>query len=128
MNELATKGRNFTIRIFASILLISIYTIVSYNIVIKPIESGKLVQQIIRFCLTLLLMYFIFKGSNIALYFLRLLLIIGTLAGIFSFFQPLPLMAKVPMIIMFLIYLIALYHFTLSKSFKEYFNYLNNKS
>lgn len=125
MTELAKKGKMDTIRIFASVLLISIYTIVTYNIVVDQVESKKLIQQIIRFCFTLLLMYFVFKGKKWAVIVFTILFSIGALLAAFAIFQNAPFPNKIPLIVMLLIYSLAVYHLNFSKGFKEYFNYLS---
>ncbi len=43
MNELARKGKFDTYRLFASVLLISIYTIVSYNLILENVETKKVI-------------------------------------------------------------------------------------
>lgn len=124
MNVLARKGKFNTYRIFASVLLVSIYTIVSYNLVMENIESKKLIQQIIRFCLTVLIMFFIFKGQKWAVILFTVLFSIGTLIGLFSLFGSMTFLAKTPILVMTIVYGLAIYHLNFSKSFKEYFIYL----
>lgn len=124
MNELARKGKFNTYRIFASVLLVSIYTIVMYNLVKNNVESEKLVQQIIRFCLTILIMVFILKGYRWAVVLFTILFSIATLMGLISLFGEMTFLAKVPILTMTIVYTLAIYHLNFSKSFKEYFNYL----
>ena len=64
MNELAKKGKYRTLLVFLSILLVSIHTIYFYHSVRPEIETKKLIQQIIRFCLTTGLLYLIYIGKN----------------------------------------------------------------
>lgn len=128
MNELAIKGRNRLIRVFASVLLISINTIVTYNLAMDSVETKKIVQQIIRFGLTALLMYFIFKGKKWAVTVLTILCSIAILLSFVSLLGPLPLVGKIPLVIMIIIYSVTVLHLNFSKSFREYFNYLNTKS
>jgi hypothetical protein len=125
MNELARRGKIATIRIFASVLLISIYTIVTYNLVVDNVETKKIVQQVIRFCFTLLLMYFVLRGQKWAVVIFTILFSIAAVAALFPLFNHESLSRKIPLIVMFLIYTIAVYHLNFSKSFKEYFNYLS---
>ncbi|TDH26939.1 hypothetical protein EXU57_09035 [Segetibacter sp. 3557_3] len=110
-----------TIRIFASVLLISIYTIVSYNILVEHVETKKLVQQVIRFCLTLLLMYFVFRGKKWAVVIFTFLFLVGSITALLSLFSNAPGAGKIPLVVMVLIYALAVYHLNFSKSFKEYF-------
>jgi hypothetical protein len=125
MNELAKKGKITTIRIFASVLLISIYTIVTYNILIDNVETKKIVQQVVRFCLTLLLMYLVLRGKKWAVVVFTILFSIAALSALFSLFSHMPFSGKIPLVVMTLIYTIAVYHLNFSKSFKEYFNCLS---
>jgi hypothetical protein len=128
MNDLALYGRNWTIRIFASVLLISIYTIVSYNLVVENIETKKIAQQAIRFALTVLLIYFVFKGKRWATTVLTVLFSIAIAGGIITLFSNIPLAGKIPLLTMTVIYSIAIYHLNFAASFKEYAAYLNRNS
>ena len=124
MTKLAIKGRNLTIRIFVSVLLISIYTIVTYQIVVDTADSKKLIQQIIRFSLTALLIYFVFKGKQWAVTVFTVLFSLGIIMSFVSLFSTAPLASKIPLIVMTIIYSLAVYHLNFAKSFKEYFAYL----
>jgi hypothetical protein len=124
MNELARKGKYNTYRIFASVLLVSIYTIVTYNLVMENVESKKLIQQIIRFCLTILIMVFIFKGHKWAVILFNVLFSIAALMGLITLFGNMTFLAKFPILMMTIVYGLAIYHLNFSKSFKEYFKYL----
>ena len=53
MNYLETLGKRQTILISISILLVSLYSICFYNSVVPEIESKKMIQQTIRFLLTI---------------------------------------------------------------------------
>jgi hypothetical protein len=96
MTNSALKGRNLTIRIFASVLLISIYVIVTYQILVDTADAKKLIQQIIRFSLTVLLMYFVFKGKSWAVKVLTVLFSFGVLYAAISLFSAAPLISKTP--------------------------------
>lgn len=124
MTELAHKGKIMTIRVFASMLLISIYTIVTYNIVVPNVETTKLIQQIVRFSFTVLIMYFVFQGKNWAKNLMSILCGLAIIGGLIAIVSPINFVQKIPLIVMILIYSFALYHFNYSPSFKEYFNYL----
>ena len=128
MNDLALKGRNQTIRVFASVLLIAIYAIVTSNLAAAVIEAKEIAPQITRFGLTVLLMYFVFKGKKWAVVTFTVLFSLATLLAVASLFSKIPLAAKIPMVVMTFIYSIAVYHLNFSKSFKEYFYYLERKS
>ncbi|WP_305952694.1 hypothetical protein [Emticicia oligotrophica] len=127
MNELAHKGKIMTIRVFASMLLISIYTIVTYNIVVPNVETKKLIQQIVRFSFTVLIMYFVFQGKTWAKNLMSFLCGLAIVGGLISIFTPITFVQKIPLIVMTLIYSFALYHFNFSQSFKEYFNHLTKQ-
>ena len=124
MNDLAKQGKITTTRVFASVLLISIYTIASYNLIMENVETKKLVQQIIRFCFTLLLMYFVFKGKKWAVVVFTVLFSIGIITALLALLLKIPFTGKIPFLVMVLIYAVAVYHLNFSKSFKEYFKYL----
>jgi hypothetical protein len=64
MNELIKTGKKRTQLLSVSILLISIYTIYSYHSFLPEIEMAKLIRQIIRFSLTIGLLYMIYKGKK----------------------------------------------------------------
>lgn len=83
--ENVQKGRKQIITIIALTLAVSIFTIIFTNLVS---ETGRFVVQIIRFYLTLLLCYFLYKGKNWARILMIILLGIATLIsiiGIISF-------------------------------------------
>ena len=63
MNELAKIGKKRTILISISILLVSIHTIYFYHSIRPEIDTTKLAQQIIRFSLTVGLLYLIYIGK-----------------------------------------------------------------
>jgi hypothetical protein len=127
MNELATKGRNQTIIIFASVLLVSIYTIVSYHLAFPSVEAGKSFQQIVRFVLTVLIMIFIFKGKEWARTLFTVLFSVAVMIAVVSLFSSLPLAGKIPMLVMSIVYSIAVYHLNFSDSFREYFDYVSTR-
>ncbi|WP_432671485.1 hypothetical protein [Flavobacterium sp. SM2513] len=129
MNELTKIGKKRTILISISILLVSIHTIYFYHSVRPDVESKKLIQQIMRFLLTIGLLIMVYNGKNwakivsIVLFSLALLgalVALGTLET--------PLINKVPLIVMILIYTMAIYHFGFAHSFKEFFIYQNSKT
>gem|GEM_PF-6948676 len=124
MNPLETKGRNGTIALFLSVLLISILTITFYHIPSDSVDPKKFFQQIIRFVLTLMLFYFLFQGKNWARITLIVLFVLATIGAFVALFLPVPLIAKIPFIVMILIYSFGAYHFYFSKSFKAFFAYL----
>ena len=129
MNELTKIGKKRTILISISILLVSIHTIYFYHSVKPEIESKKLIQQVIRFLLTIGLLIMVYKGKNWAkivsiilfsLSFLGALIALGTLET--------PLINKVPLLVMTFVYSMAIYHFGFAQSFKEFFKYQNTET
>ena len=128
MNMLAEIGKKRTILISISILLVSIHTIYFYHSVKSKIETKKLIQQIIRFSLTVGLLYLVYKGKNWARILSIILFTIGVIGAVISLFTiEIPIINKAHFIIMTFVYSIAIYHFSISRNFKEFFEYQNNK-
>lgn len=126
MNHLEKAGKTRTILISISILMVSLHTIYIYNSVIPEIEPKKIIQQIIRFLLTIGLLLMIYKGKSwarIIAIILFALGILGAVRGLITIKQS--ILLKSPFIVMLLVYTVAIYHFWLSKSFKAFFNYQN---
>jgi hypothetical protein len=126
MNELARIGKRKTILISISILLVSIHTIYFYHSVRPEIETKKLIQQLIRFLLTIGLLIMVYKGKNWAKI---VSIILFSLAIVFALFGlanlDIPFINKVPLLVMVFVYSISIYHFGIDKSFKEFFSYQN---
>jgi hypothetical protein len=122
MTESEQRGKSMTIRLFASCLLISIYVIITYNILVPNLETKKIIQQIIRFCLTVAFMYFILKGKKWAKDIFSVLLGLGFILGMTMIFGKSSFNTKIPMISMTLIYVWTIYHLNFSSNFKAYFN------
>ncbi len=126
MNHLEKAGKIRTILISISILMVSLHTIYIYNSVIPEIEPKKIIQQIVRFLLTIGLLLMIYKGKSwarIIAIILFALGILGAIRGLTTIKQS--ILLKSPFIVMLLVYTVAIYHFWLSKSFKAFFNYQN---
>ena len=129
MNLFAEVGKKRTILVSISILLVSIHTIYFYHSVRPEIETKKLIQQIIRFSLTFGLLYLIYIGKNWARILSIILFSIGAITAVISLFTiEIPIINKIPFIVMTFVYSIAIYHFSISRSFKEFFEYQNNKN
>lgn len=127
MNELTKLGKKKTILISISILLVSIHTIYFYHSLRPEIEAKKLIQQIIRFILTIGLLVMVYKGKNwakIVSLILFSLALLGALVGFGTL--EVPFLNKIPVIVMIFVYSIAIYHFGFDKSFKEFFEHQNN--
>ena len=128
MNELTKIGKKRTILISISILLVSIHTIYFYHSVRPEIESKKLIQQIIRFSLTIGLLIMVYKGKNwakIVSIILFSLAILGALVGLGTLDTP--FMNKIPLLVMIFVYSMAIYHFGFAQSFKEFFKFQNTE-
>jgi hypothetical protein len=128
MNELTKIGKKRTILISISILLVSIHTIYFYHSVRPEIESKKLIQQIIRFSLTIGLLIMVYKGKNwakIVSIILFSLALLGALVGLGTLDTP--FMNKIPLLVMIFVYSMAIYHFGFAKSFKEFFKFQNTE-
>jgi hypothetical protein len=129
MNELTKIGKKRTILISISILLVSIHTIYFYHSVRPEIESKKLIQQIIRFSLTIGLLIMVYKGKNwakIVSIILFSLALLGALVGLGTLDTP--FMNKIPLLVMIFVYSMAIYHFGFAKSFKEFLKFQNIES
>lgn len=128
MNELTKIGKKRTMLISISILLVSIYTIYFYHSVRPEIESKKLIQQLIRFSLTIGLLILVYKGKNwakIVSIILFSLALLGALVGLGTLDTPFT--NKIPLLVMIFVYSIAIYHFGFAKSFKEFFKFQNTQ-
>lgn len=129
MNYVEKIGKKRTILISIGILLVSIHTIYFYHSVKPEIETKKLIQQIIRFLLTFGLLYLIYIGKNWARILSIILFSIGVIGAVISLFTfEIPVVNKIPFIVMAFVYSIAIYHFSFSKSFKAFFEFQNEKS
>jgi hypothetical protein len=128
MNELTKIGKKRTILISISILLVSIHTIYFYHSLRPEIESKKLIQQLIRFSLTIGLLIMVYKGRNwakIVSIILFSLALLGALVGLGTLETP--FMNKIPLLVMIFVYSMAIYHFGFAKSFKEFFKFQNTE-
>ena len=126
MNELTKIGKKRTILLSISILLVSIHTIYFYHSVRPEIELKKLIQQLIRFSLTIGLLIMVYEGKNwakIVSLILFSLALLGALIGLGTLDTP--FMNKIPLIVTIFVYSMAIYHFGFAKSFKEFFKFQN---
>ena len=127
MNELIKTGKKRTLLISMSLLLVSIHTIYFYHAARPEVETKKLIQQVIRFVLTIVLLAFVFKGKKWAKttsIVLFLLAILGAFAALIIT-EGGSVIDKVPLLVMILVYSVAVYHFGFSNSFKAFFDYQN---
>ncbi len=126
MNDLVKIGKRRTILISISLLLVSIHTIYFYHSVKPEIETKKLIQQLIRFCLTVGLLIVVYMGKKWAKNISIALFSLATLVAIIGLFSVNgSFINKIPFIVMVTIYSISIYHFGISKSFKAFFEYQN---
>lgn len=129
MNAKTQKGKRQTILISISILLVSLHTIFLYHSVRPELETGKLIQQSIRFLLTVGLLYAVYIGKQwaklliLALFGLALSMILVSLFTLEG-----SIFAKLPLLVMITVFSIALYHFGFSENFKAFFEYQNNEN
>ncbi|RZJ50931.1 MAG: hypothetical protein EOO19_02025 [Chryseobacterium sp.] len=129
MNPLQKKGQIRTLSIFAAILLVSLYTIYFYQSSIPELDVKKLISQIIRFCLTVGLLYLVYLGKNwarilsIVLFSLAIILALSVIFS--STFTPLQ---EIPFYVMIFIYADAIFHLGFSESFKAFIKYQKDKS
>ncbi|WP_298330005.1 DUF4240 domain-containing protein [uncultured Dokdonia sp.] len=122
MNDLIKLGKKRTLLISLSILLVSIHTIYFYNVSVLEIEPTKLLQQFIRFLLTIGLLLMVYKGKNWARIIAIILFAFGILGAIFGFITTdTYFLNKTPFLVMIFVYGMAVYHFSFSKSFKAFF-------
>ena len=125
MDNLAEQGRNHTIRVFASILLISIWVIGFYHIAKGDFESKKFIQQLARLTLTGALMYFVYTGRNWARIAFSILLGLGVLGALLGMLVPTTIAGKIPFVVMAFIYGRGLYHLNYSETFKAFMDHQN---
>ncbi len=129
MNELAKIGKKKTILTSLSVLLVSIHTIYFYHSVRPEIDSDKLIQQIIRFSLTLILLIMVYKGKNWAKIISLILFSIALLAALIALLTlKAPIVNKTPLFVMVFVYSMAIRHFGFTDSFKEFFKFQNTQS
>ena len=129
MDYIEKIGQKKTILISISILLVSLHTIYYYNSVMQEVDTKKIIQQIVRFILTIGLLVMIYQGKNWARIISIILFSLGVLGAVFGLLtlsQPIAL--KIPLIVMTVVYTAAIYHFWLSKSFKAFFRFQNIKN
>ena len=70
MNPQIRQGRRILLVVIATCLLLSVSSILSYNLVLGP---GKMVPQVVRFLLTVLLCVFLYRGKDWARWLFGLL-------------------------------------------------------
>lgn len=127
MRELVITGKKRTILIAISILIISIHTIYNYQSIIPDIETKKLIQQAIRFLLTIGLLVFVYKGKKWAKIVSIILFSTAALGALIALFtiENESITHKLPLTVMLFVYSMAVYHFGISKSFNAFYEYQN---
>jgi|GEM_PF-579599 len=122
MTELIQLGRKRTVLISLSILLVSLHTIYFYNVNVLEIAPTKLLQQFIRLLLTIGLLLMVYKGKNWARVTAIVLFSFGIFGAIYGFIiTETYFMNKTPFLVMIFVYGMAVYHFSVAKSFKAFF-------
>ena len=101
MNEELNRGRKIVVIIIIATIATSLLSIILSNIFTG---SGKLPKQAIRFILTLILSYFLFKGVGAARIIASVLYTIGAMGGILGGISlivnsPIGLMVLIPGIV-----------------------------
>lgn len=129
MTELAKIGKKQTLFVFICILIISLYSTYIYQSYQSEIDIKNLISGITRFFLTIGLLNLVYIGKKWAKVVTIVLFSIANVILIISLFSiDISLINKAPIIIMTVVYSFSLYHFTISKSFKAFFEYQNNKN
>lgn len=123
MDELIRKGKLRTLLISLAIIFVSLHTIYFYHSVRPEIEITKLIQQGIRFILTVVLLILIYKGKKWATIISIFLFSIAAVTALIAVFSLNDLFVnRIPLFVMIIVYAIAVYHFGISKSFNAFFN------
>ncbi|MDQ0967939.1 hypothetical protein QFZ20_003342 [Flavobacterium sp. W4I14] len=124
MDEFEKKGRNDILRSLASMLLFSIYVLVTYHVALGYIDKSKLVVQVIRLVLTGLMLYLVFKGYSWARNLFSVLTALSMLILIPAIFNDSAIENKIPLFTGLIIYSLALYRVNFLASAKAYFEYI----
>ena len=126
MNILETIGKKRTIQISISILLVSIHTIYFYHSVKEDFDTTKFATQMIRFALTGLLLFFLYKGHKWAKIVSIILFSLAAIGAIVGFFLvETNIINKIPFLVMIFVYSMAIYHFAFAESFKAFYKFQN---
>lgn len=86
MDELIRIGKKRTILISISILLVSIHTIYLNQSSLPDFDSKRLLQQLIRFLLTIGLLFMVYKGKEWARNLSMILFSLALIVALFSIF------------------------------------------
>ncbi len=130
MNALERTGKRRTIRLSASILLLSVWSTYFYQSVQPEINFPKLFSQIVRFILTVLLLFFVYKGNKWARIIALILFSAGLILAVIAVFT-IPhqsFSTEIPFYVMIIVYADTLFHFGFSRSFKAFMAYQNHKT
>lgn len=129
MNLLVKEGRRNMLLVSASILLVSIHTIYFYHSVRPEIEEKKLLQQGVRFLLTIGLLIMIYQGKKWAIIVATVLFSLAIATAVFGmFFVEGPWVGKIPLAVMVFVYSWALLVFNRSNGFKAFLVYQRTKA
>lgn len=122
MNALERTGKRRTLWLSASILLLSVWSIYFYQSVQPEINFPKLFSQIVRFILTIILLFFVYQGSRWARITALVLFSIGLVLAITAVFalQHQSFFTEIPFYAMIIIYADALFLFGFSRSFHAF--------
>lgn len=129
MNELSKLGQRRTILLSISVLLVSVYTILLYHFGRPELENKKVIQQVVRFTLTVGLLVMVYKGKKWAKIISIVLFALGFLTALVGFLTlQTPLINKIPILVMMFVYVMSIYHFGFAHSFKAFNKYQNSKA
>lgn len=127
MEEKISRGKRRTILIAISVLLVSLTTIYLYQVSRPEFDIKKLLQQVIRFILTALLLFMTYRGekwAKIGSIVLFSIAAAGALVNVIRLVDQ-PFFILAPSLVMSIIYTLAIYHFGFSANYKAFFAYQN---
>jgi hypothetical protein len=123
MNQLVKAGKRNTLLLAASILLVSLHTI-WYHHSLVDVDTKKMTQQSIRFILTLVLLFGLYKGKTWARTLCLVLFSISVIGGVTAIvYIENDIAHKIPLMVVVLVYGVAIYHVGFSKSFKAFYHH-----
>lgn len=126
MNDLVEKGRNQTLIMVIGVIMVSLSTIILYQSGLPEMDTKKLGQQIVRFVLTVGLLWMVYNGKKWAIIVMIILFALGVLLGISSLFTvDGPMNNKMLLVFMIVVYALSIYHLGFSESFKAFRDYQN---
>ena len=127
MDELVQDGKGKFKAVALTLLGMSLYVIISYHVVNEMVDQGRLVKQVVRFGLEILLLILIYRGVRWARLLFSFLLGIGVIGfGVLLFMGGMNT-DFVSLILMIVIYSNAIYAFNFSPSVAAFMKYQRNE-